>query len=121
MDNTKIEWDKDIAKAVTQYEQAGVARQSIFHAIQRYQNAPRSYATFWKVYKETLESANAENVKKIGSKVVEQAIQGDFKSQELYLRSKGGWSPQSTEVNVEVDQDADEGALEKLMGLLGKR
>lgn len=121
MDNTKIEFDKVIANKITEYEQAGVSRQAIFQSIQKYQNAPRSYTTFWKLYKETLESANAETVKEIGSKVVQQAREGDFKSQELFLRSKGGWSPQSTEVNVDVDVDADESALEKLMGLLGKR
>ena len=61
-------------------------------------------------------------LKQFGKKVIDQALEGDFKSQELFLRSKGGWSVSSTNVEVEqeVDPDADESAIDTLMALLGK-
>jgi hypothetical protein len=54
-------------------------------------------------------------------KVIDQALEGDFKSQELFLRSKGGWSPTHTvnEVEQETDPDLDESAADTLMALLG--
>jgi hypothetical protein len=109
-----------IAAKVREYEASGVARGAIFDSIQHYQNAPKSMTTFYKLYRKDMDSVHAETVKEIGGKVVEQAKAGDFKSQELYLRSKGGWSPQSTENFVE-DKDVDESALDKLMSLLGKK
>ena len=53
---------------------------------------------------------------------MQQALDGDFKSQELFLRSKGGWSPNSTvnEQEQDVDADEDESAIDALMTLLGK-
>ena len=58
----------------------------------------------------------------VGKKVIDQALEGDFKSQELFLRSKGGWSPTNTvvEAEQEVDPDMDESAIDTLMALLGK-
>ena len=57
----------------------------------------------------------------VGKKVIDQALAGDFKSQELFLRSKGGWSPTHTvnEVDQEVDPDMDESAIDTLLSLLG--
>jgi len=48
--------------------------------------------------------------------------EGDFKSQELFLRSKGGWSPTSTVNEVEQSENPDEdtSAIDSLMTLLGK-
>lgn len=53
----------------------------------------------------------------MGNKVVEQALAGDFKSQELFLRSKGGWSPTATNIEVEADsvEDIDNSAIEDLL------
>lgn len=109
-----------ISAKVKELEASGVTRTAIFDAIQSYQNAPRSQKTFWKLYKQDMDEVHAENVRIIGGKVVEQAKEGDFKSQEFYLRSKGGWSPQHTEVKVEEDKE-DTSALDKLMTLLGKK
>lgn len=53
--------------------------------------------------------------------VVQKALDGDLKAAELYLRSKGGWSPTQTNVEVEqtIDPDLDESASSTLMSLLG--
>ena len=49
-------------------------------------------------------------------------VEGDFKAAELFLRSKGGWSPTSTvnEAELTEDPDTDETAIDSLMTLLGK-
>ena len=68
-----------------------------------------------------MESERAKINGAVGRKVIDQALDGDFKSQELFLRSKGGWSPTHTvnEVEQEIDPDLDESATDALMSLLG--
>jgi hypothetical protein len=111
-----------IAKNVRNGIRNGVSVKDIMSSIQKYQNAPSSTATFYKLYGELIAETKAEIVGAIGSVVVQQALDGDFKSQEFYLRSKGGWSPNSTlnEVEQTEDPDLDESAIDSLMGLLGK-
>jgi hypothetical protein len=108
-----------IAARVKELEASGVSRKLIFDSIQTYQYAPKSLATFYKLYKSDLDEVHAENVREIGGLVVKQAKQGDFKSQEFYLKSKGGWSPSNT-TEVVTEEKTDNSALDKLMGLLGK-
>jgi len=100
----------------------GVTVRDILASIQDFQDAPSSMATFYKTYGMDIAQERSEIVGMIGNKVVQQAMEGDFKSQELYLRSKGGWSPNSTvnENEQEVDADMDESAIDALMTLLGK-
>lgn len=118
----KLKYSENIAKAVRQGIRNGVAVKDIMASIQKYQLAPSSSATFYKLYGEDIAKERADIVGQIGSVVIQQALEGDFKSQELYLRSKGGWSPTQTNIEVEGPADADEdtGAIDSLMSLLGK-
>jgi hypothetical protein len=83
----------------------------------------------YKIYGSFIETERAKINGMVGKKVIDQALYGDpkdavtFKSQELFLRSKGGWSPTQTNIEVEqeTDPDLDESAVDTLMGLLGKR
>jgi hypothetical protein len=117
-----IPYSEVVAKKVVAGIRNGVSVKDIIASIQKYQNAPSSTATFYKLYGELIAETKAEIVGAIGSVVVQQALDGDFKSQEFYLRSKGGWSPNSTlnEVEQTEDPDTDESAIDSLMGLLGK-
>jgi hypothetical protein len=117
-----IPYSEVVAKKVVAGIRNGVSVKDIIASIQKYQNAPSSTATFYKLYGELIAETKAEIVGAIGSVVVQQALDGDFKSQEFYLRSKGGWSPNSTlnEVEQTEDPDLDESAIDSLMGLLGK-
>jgi hypothetical protein len=117
-----IPYSEVVAKKVVAGIRNGVSVKDILASIQKYQNAPSSTATFYKLYGELIAETKAEIVGAIGSVVVQQALDGDFKSQEFYLRSKGGWSPNSTlnEVEQTEDPDLDESAIDSLMGLLGK-
>jgi hypothetical protein len=117
------QYSEIIAKSVRQGIRNGVSIKDIMGSIQKYQNAPSSSATFYKLYGKDISETKADIVGKIGSVVVQAALEGDFKAAEFYLRAKGGWSPNSTinEVEQETDPDIDISAIDSLMGLLGKR
>ena len=111
-----------IAKKVVAGIKNGVAVRDILGSIQKYQDAPSSTATFYKLYGNLIAETKADIVGEIGNVVVNAARDGDFKAAEFFLRSKGGWSPNSTvnEVEQDVDPDLDESAIDSLMLLLGK-
>jgi hypothetical protein len=119
----KIKYSENIAKAVRSGIRNGVAVKDIMASIQKYQQAPSSSATFYKLYGDDIAAERAEIVGQIGSVVIQQALDGDFKAAELFLRSKGGWSPTQTNVEVESSSDPDEdvSAIDSLMTLLGKK
>lgn len=118
---TKKSKDGRIASVVRKKAAAGVPVVEIFASIQNYQNAPGSIQTFYKYYKEDLDAARGEVTEALGSKVIQQAKNGDFKSQELWLTTKGGWSKQQTNTNLDVPAGEDEAnsALENLLSKLG--
>ena len=122
MHKEPLPYSEVIAKNVRKGIRNGVAIKDILASIQKYQNAPSSSATFYKLYGGDIAEERAEIVGQIGSVVIQQAMDGDFKSQELYLRSKGGWSPTQTNIEVEADSNPDEdtSAIDSLMTLLGK-
>ena len=111
-----------IANRVKEMTRAGVSVRDIFGAIQSYADAPASMTSFYKYYRQDMDEVRAETVEKIGNKVVDQALEGDYKSQELYLRSKGGWSPQETQNSKEAESEMEEAesAIDALARLLGK-
>ena len=113
--------DGRIAAVVRKKAAAGVPVVEIFASIQNYQYAPGSVQTFYKYYKEDLDAARGEVTEALGSKVIQQAKNGDFKSQELWLTTKGGWSKQNTNTNVDIPAGEDEtnSALENLLSKLG--
>jgi hypothetical protein len=118
----EIKYSEIIAKKVKEGIRNGVSVKDIMASVQKYQNAPSSTATFYKLYGQDIADTRADIVGKVGSVVIQQAIDGDFKAAELFLRSKGGWSPTSTvnEVEQTENPDEDESAIDSLMTLLGK-
>jgi hypothetical protein len=100
----------------------GVAIKDLMASIQGMQNAPASTNALYRLYGKDMAEAKADIVGRIGGTVVDQALDGDFKSQELFLRSRGGWSPSShvEEQDVGSEEEETEGAVSTLMGLLGK-
>lgn len=117
--NTALGRSENIAKKVRKMAAAGVAVREIFSSIQTYQSAPRSMTTFYKYYSDDMDAARADVTFEIGNKVIEQAKEGDFKSQELYLTTKGGWSKNQINTNVDVATDEKTGVLDILMSKLG--
>jgi hypothetical protein len=117
-----LPYSEIIAKKVREGIRNGVSVKDIMASIQKYQNAPSSTATFYKLYGQDIADTKADIVGQVGSVVIQQALDGDFKAAELFLRSKGGWSPTQTinETELTDDPDTDESAIDSLMTLLGK-
>ena len=117
-----LPYSKLVEKHILECIQGGVGIRQMIASMQHLQDAPRSLSTMYKIYGNYMEAERAKINGSVGKKVIDQALAGDFKSQELFLRSKGGWSPTHTvnEVDQEVDPDMDESAIDTLMALLGK-
>lgn len=117
----KLPYSKLVEKHILNCIQGGVAIRQMLASMQHLTHAPRSLSTMYKTYGTFIEQERAKINGMVGKKVIDQALEGDFKSQELFLRSKGGWSPTHTvnEVEQETDPDLDESAADTLMALLG--
>jgi hypothetical protein len=116
-----LPYSKLVEKHILECIQGGVGIRQMIASMQHLQGAPKSLSTLYKIYGNYIESERAKINGMVGKKVIDQALEGDFKSQELFLRSKGGWSPTHTvnEVEQDVDPDMDESAIDTLLGLLG--
>ena len=117
----KLPYCGKVEKHILECIQGGIAIRQMLASMQHLTYAPRSLSTMYKTYGSFIEQERAKINGMVGKKVIDQAMEGDFKSQELFLRSKGGWSPTHTvnEVEQETDPDLDESAADTLMALLG--
>jgi|TARA_B110000037_G_C16985091_1_gene450714 hypothetical protein len=123
----KLPYSKLVEKAVIEMIQGGVPIRQIIVSIQHMTDAPRSLSTLYKHYGPAMEAERTRINGAVGKRVIDQALYGDiqdgitWKSQELFLRSKAGWSPTQTtiEVDQEVDPELDVSAADQLMNLLG--
>lgn len=117
-----LPYSKNIEKHILECIQGGVGIRQMIASMQHLQNAPKSLSTLYKIYGNFIEAERAKLNGMVGKKVIDQALDGDYRSQEFFLRSRGGWSPTNTvvEQEQETDPDMDESAIDTLMALLGK-
>lgn len=118
----QLPYSKNVEKHILECIQGGVGIRQMIASMQHLQGAPKSLSTLYKIYGSFIEAERAKINGMVGKKVIDQALEGDFKSQEFFLRSRGGWSPTQTNIEVEqeTDPDMDESAIDTLMALLGK-
>lgn len=124
----QLHYNSEIGKKVRECSAAGLTLKDTMAEIQSYAWAPRSPNSFYKYYSEDWYGPRNEITRKIGNRIAEQAINGDpaepvtFKSQELWQRTQGGWTPKTVEETREVGNEADEeeSAVAALMEALGK-
>jgi len=124
----KLPYNKEIAKKVRECSAAGLTLRDTIAEIQNYGHAPRHNDSFYRLYSEDWFGPRNDITRKIGNRVANQAIEGDpeqpttFKSQELWLRTQGGWTPKESVETREAgtDEEEAESAVEALMTLLGK-
>ena len=116
-----LPYSKLVEKHILECIQGGIGIRQMIASMQHLQDAPKSLSTIYKIYGSFIEMERAKINGAVGKKVIDQALDGDFKSQELFLRSKGGWSPTQTNIEVEqeTDPELDESATDTLMSLLG--
>ena len=124
----QLHYNSEIGKKVRECSAAGLTLKDTMAEIQSYAWAPRSPNSFYKYYSEDWYGPKNDITRQIGNKVANQAIDGDptepvtFKSQELWLRTQGGWSVKETVETREVGNEAEEeeSAVDALMRALGK-
>jgi len=118
----KLPKNPNIARKVREGIEGGVSVQQIFKSVLNMKDAPQSYTTFYKLYRGDMDAVKFSIDAEVGKTVIQQAREGDFKSQELYLRSRAGWSPSShvQEQEVGTEDEETEGAVNALMAALGK-
>lgn len=118
----KLPYSKLVEKHILECIQGGISIRQMIASMQHLQDAPKSLSTMYQTYGNFIEAERAKINGQVGKKVIDQALAGDFKSQELFLRSKGGWSVSSTNIDIDqnIDPEVDESAIDTLMGLLGK-
>ncbi len=119
---SKLRYSETIAKYVRQAVADGVQIKDILATVnKKYQDAPRNNAMLYKLYGGDIAEARAEITQRVGNVVIQQALDGHFPSQDLFLRSKAGWSPKETQQldDVSGDPDEDSSAINSLMTLLG--
>ena len=118
----KLPKNPNIARKVREGISGGVTVRQIFASVLHMKDAPQSYTTFYKLYRSDMDEVKFTLDAKVGKTVIDQALEGDFKSQELYLRSRAGWSPSShvQEQEVGTEDEENEGAVGALMTALGK-
>ena len=117
-----LPYSKNIEKHILECIQGGVGIRQMIASMQHLQNAPKSLSTLYKIYGNFIEAERAKLNGMVGKKVIDQALDGDYRSQEFFLRSRGGWSPTQTNIEVEqdTDPDMDESAVDIMLSLLGK-
>ena len=123
----KLPYSKLVEKHIIKCLRSGVSIKDMHLSMQHFQNSPRSLTTMYSTYGQVIYGEKVEVISAIGSRIIDQAINGDpkdastYKSQELVMRSKGGWSPTQTNIEVEqeTDPDLDESATSTLMSLMG--
>ena len=109
--------DKKVREAIKN----GVSIKDLMASIQHLQQAPASTNQLYKYYGQSIAEEKVKVIGDIGNVVIAAARGGDLKAAEFFLRSKGGWSPNST-VNVDEadgDPDEDTSAIDDLMLLMG--
>jgi len=118
----KLPKNPNIARKVREGISGGVSVQQIFKSVLNMKDAPQSYTTFYKLYRGDMDEVKFSIDAEVGKTVIQQAKEGDFKSQELYLRSRAGWSPSShvQEQEVGTEDEETEGVVNALMAALGK-
>jgi hypothetical protein len=122
-----LPYSKNVEKHILECIQGGIPIRQMIASMGHLQGAPKSLSTMYKIYGSFMEMERTKINGAVGKRVIDQALYGDvqdgitWKSQELFLRSKGGWSPSNTvnEVEQEIDPEVDEAATETLMNLLG--
>jgi len=79
-----LPYKKAIANRIRKMIRDGVAMKDIMVSIQELQDAPSSFATFYKTYGQDIAQERSDIVGQVGNVVVQQALDGDFKSQNSF-------------------------------------
>jgi len=109
-----------IATEIRRMIRAGVAITVIFDKIKDMKDAPRSYTTFYKIYRSDIADARANLHEAVGSLIMSKAVvDQDWRALEFVARTKMGWS-EKVVVQEADDTNPDEStsAIDDLIAAL---
>jgi hypothetical protein len=109
-----------IAKRIQELVQSKV---KISHMIamlnEEYETAPQNEKQLRKFYGDTIAAARGKAVEQVGKKVYDQAVDGHFPSQEMFLTTQDDWSKKE-QLGVTLEDDEDNSAIATILAMLGK-
>ena len=117
----KLKHSKHIAKKVRELIGNGVSITVILDSIQKYQEAPRSTNTLYKIYADDIAEARAEFHGYLGKKAMERIEEGSDAVLIHALKTKAGWSEKIVVEERDSDEpDENTDAISTLAVLLGR-
>ena len=120
MSNQPLPHDLRVAETIRRMIQAGVSMSVIFDKVKDMANGPRSYTTFYKIYRSDIADARANLHEAVGSLIMEKAVvDKDYRALEFVAKTKLGWSEKV--VVEEADNDGlneDTSAIDDLIAAL---
>lgn len=120
MTNQPLPHDLKVAETIRRMIQAGVSMSVIFDKVKDMTNGPRSYTTFYKIYRSDIADARANLHEAVGSLIMQKAVvDQDYRALEFVAKTKLGWSEKV--VVEEADNDGlneDTSAIDDLIAAL---
>lgn len=118
--NTQLPHNLAIAAKLRSGIRAGVSMRVLHDQIKCMKDGPQSLMTLYKTYRNDIAESKSNFQIEVGSKIVHKGlVEGDMRALELIARSKMGWSPSTTVVELEPDELTEEtGAIDDLLMLL---
>lgn len=105
-----------IASAVQAKVLAGVPISVIFDEIKDWRNGPKSYATFYKIYRTDIATARGLLHQTVGETIYKKAVKDeDLGALSLLAKGRLGWSEKTIITESDpTEEDKDTGPLESL-------
>jgi hypothetical protein len=117
----KLKYSKHIAKKVKELIGNGVSITVILDSVQKYQEAPRSINTLYKIYGEDIAEARAELHNDLGKYAMVRIKAGSDAVLIHALKTKAGWTEKViVEERDSDDPDENTDAISTLAVLLGR-
>lgn len=120
MSNEPKPHDLKIAETIQRMIAAGVTMSVIFDKVKDMKNGPRSYTTFYKIYRQDIVAARANLHEGVGSILMEKAlVDKDMRALELIAKTKLGWNEKVIVEERDPDSvDEDTSAIDDLLAKL---
>lgn len=111
--------DQKIVQAIREMVRAKVPVRFWLASLQdRFEGAPNNSTMLYRLYGDDIKAARASAFQGVGENIYNQALEGHFPSQELWLTTGEDWSKKShLEVELGVDEESD--VISDIINLLG--
>ena len=113
--------NKRMADAIRQYAKEGFLKTEAFELCKtRFNDAPRAYRTFLKLYNVDWLEAIGEDTSVAKSALMKNIEEGDQRAIEYHLDRRAGWAKKSAEDDIsDAEEEETEGYMKELLQGLG--